>query len=60
MTVKLYAGNDPMRIDLDDGPEGERTALAFRHYFALFCIGLVLAGVACLLMCLEQMDPMFF
>ena len=46
-----------MRIDFNNGPENGRTELAFHHYFALICIGLVLAGVACLLMCLEQMEP---
>ncbi len=49
-----------MQIDFDDGPGDGRSELAFHHYFALFCIGLVLAGVACLLMCLEQMEPMIF
>jgi hypothetical protein len=49
-----------MRIEFDDDPKEGRTELAFHHYFALFFIGLVLAGVACLLMCLEQTEPMFF
>jgi hypothetical protein len=49
-----------MRIQFDDDPQDGRTELAFHHNFVLFCFGLVLVGSACLLMCLEQMEPMIF
>ena len=49
-----------MRIDFDDDAEDGRNDLALHHYFALFCIALALAGVACWIMCIEQMEPMAF